>query len=387
MHRISYIQYTNPAAYPPLEHSSRILADAGWRVLFLGVEMENIGSLQFPRHSNIAIRQLPLCRPGWRQKLHYTRYVFWAMLHSLFWRSSWIYASDKFACPPGLLLSYMPGIRVIYHEHDSPSPVNGRPDERSCFMRIILWTRRQLARRAAFCILPNEKRAERFRQDIGDGAQVKCVWNCPRKTEVQEPHPHYERKDLWIVYHGSLVPARLPASVIEALSLAQRVRLRIIGYETPGHQGYTGRLRKLAEELGVVNRVEFIGAVPRSNSLDHCHTGDVGLAFMPRHSDDFNEQSMTGASNKPFDYLACGLALLVSDLPEWRALYVDNGYAMAVDPDDAKAIAAALDWLQKHPSEMRAMGERGRQRILAEWNYETQFARILALLGNPQTAN
>jgi MFS family permease len=35
MARVLYIQYTNPAGYPPLQHSSRILASAGWQVLFL----------------------------------------------------------------------------------------------------------------------------------------------------------------------------------------------------------------------------------------------------------------------------------------------------------------------------------------------------------------
>jgi hypothetical protein len=30
-----YLQYTNPAGYPPLEPSSRILANEGWQVLFL----------------------------------------------------------------------------------------------------------------------------------------------------------------------------------------------------------------------------------------------------------------------------------------------------------------------------------------------------------------
>ena len=32
--RIMYVQYVNPGMYPPLEHSSRILADAGWEVCF-----------------------------------------------------------------------------------------------------------------------------------------------------------------------------------------------------------------------------------------------------------------------------------------------------------------------------------------------------------------
>ena len=35
---VLYLQYTSPANYPPLEHSSRILADAGWQVLPLARE-------------------------------------------------------------------------------------------------------------------------------------------------------------------------------------------------------------------------------------------------------------------------------------------------------------------------------------------------------------
>ena len=101
---------------------------------------------------------------------------------------------------------------------------------------------------------------------------------------------------------------------------------------------------------------------------------------MPKTNQNCNEQTMTGASNKPFDYLACGLALLVSDLPEWHALYVNDGCALAVDPDDAASIAAALRWLLEHPNERRAMGERGRQRVLTEWNYERQFAPVLKYL-------
>jgi glycosyltransferase involved in cell wall biosynthesis len=380
--RIAYIQYTNPAAYPPLEHSSRILADNGWWVLFLGVNMENVGALRFPPHANVVVRLLSLSRPGWRQKLHYTGYVIWVVVQTLVSRCSWVYASDRFACPPGLLLSFVPGIRVLYHEHDSPSPTgDGNTGELSRFMRLVLWTRKRLGRRAALCVLPNEKRAERFEQEIGQGARVGCVWNCPRKDEVQVRRAALNGECLWVVYHGSLVPGRLPVTVIEALSLLpQYVRLRIIGYETTGHGGYSAQLRELADKLGVASRVEFIGAVPRADSLDCCGTGDIGLAFMPTKSDDINEQAMTGASNKPFDYLACGLALLVTDLPEWRALYADNGYAVAVNPDDAHSIAAALNWLRTHPIELRAMGERGRQRILTDWNYETQFAPVVKRL-------
>ena len=57
--RILYVQYTNPAAYPPLEHSSTILANAGWQVLFLGREHVRTSALRFAPlpHVKVVMRQ------------------------------------------------------------------------------------------------------------------------------------------------------------------------------------------------------------------------------------------------------------------------------------------------------------------------------------------
>jgi hypothetical protein len=46
---------------------------------------------------------------------------------------------------------------------------------------------------------------------------------------------------------------------------------------------------------------------------------------MPKQSEDINMRHMVGASNKPFDYMASGLPLLVTDLPEWAATFVEPG--------------------------------------------------------------
>src|SRR5437762_714731 len=100
--RIVYIQYTNPAAYPPLEHSSRILANDGWKVLFLGTGAFGAGPLRFPPHSNVTVRQLPFCQPGLRQKIHYIIYCLWVLTWVVVWRPQWVYASDLLSCPIAL---------------------------------------------------------------------------------------------------------------------------------------------------------------------------------------------------------------------------------------------------------------------------------------------
>jgi glycosyltransferase involved in cell wall biosynthesis len=376
--RILYVQYTNPAAYPPLENSSRILGNAGWQVMFLGTGSLGADALSFPSHGRIQVRKISFRSAGWRQKLHYFWFSLWALGWTLRWRPDWIYASDLLACPLAWMLSFLPRVRVIYHEHDSPAATNV-----GLFQRLCLIARRRLAVRANMCVLPNENRAKRFAVEVRSPSRRShkstfVVWNCPSLEEVSDSRLGRNGADLWVLYHGTIVPSRVPIAVMEALTLLpDKVKLRVIGYETVGHKGYVGVLQETAKQLGISHRVEFQGPMPRKQLLAQCRQLDVGLALMPKLSEDINMRAMVGASNKPFDYLSSGLALLVSDLPDWRTNYVEMGYGLACDPDDPESIATALRWFLNHQVEMRAMGERGRQRIATEWNYEKEFLPIL----------
>ena len=369
-----YVQYTNPAGYPPLQHSSRILAEKGFQVLFLGSGAQGAGTLDFPFHPRIRVKQLRFREPGWRQKLHYAAFGLWTLLWVLFWRPRWIYASDPLSCPVAALLSFVPGLRVLYHEHDSP---NGIPNSK--FESLVMKLRRKVARRADICILPNENRADRFKSQTGTERPVVCVWNCPAVEEAIERTALRDGDSFVIFFHGSIVPARLPLAVIEALkSLPDQVVLHVAGYETIGHAGYIQALQDHARRLGIEERFRYLGAFSRYSLFAHCRNASVGLSLMPLNSIDVNEQAMTGASNKPFDYLGCGLPLLVSDLPEWRKMFVDPGYGLACDPEDPSSIANAVRWFLNNNVKTHTMGLIGRRRILNDWNYQRQFEPVLA---------
>jgi glycosyltransferase involved in cell wall biosynthesis len=367
--KILYVQYTNPGGYPPLEHSSRILAQEGWQVLFLGTGAFGASDLCFPPHSNINVQLMPFCSAGWRQKLHYLQFCLWVLIWTLRWQPKWVYASDLLSCPIALLLSFLSGVDVIYHEHDSPNVIS-----QSFFIRFCLKTRRWLGGKAKMCILPNQQRIDRFKEVIGDRHNIMCVWNCPTKEEVVHSIPPHKSDDLWVWYHGSIVPIQLPPTIISALAiLPDRVKLRVVGYETVGHPGYVKQLQELASKLQISERIEYIGTLPtRQQLLESCKKCNIGIALFPQES----VQPMPGASNKPFEYLASGLPLLVSDLPDWKQMYVETGYGLACNPDDPESIAAALKWYLEHPVERQEMGDRGRQRILNEWNYEQQFMKV-----------
>src|SRR5437773_4592602 len=114
--RILYVQFTNPEAYPPLEHSSRQFANAGWEVVFLGTEAAGSEALRFPAHQAICVRRMKFYPPGVRQKLHYLLYAVWVLQWAILWRPQWVYASELLVCPIAWVLSFLPGVRVVYHE-------------------------------------------------------------------------------------------------------------------------------------------------------------------------------------------------------------------------------------------------------------------------------
>jgi glycosyltransferase involved in cell wall biosynthesis len=372
--RVLFIQATEPAAYPPLIHASTLMAEAGWDVTFLAAPIAG-NVLELPSHPHIAVKAIAARPSHVVGKAAYASYTAAAALLALRLRPGVVYASDPLGAGPGLVAARLSHARLVYHEHDSPTPGHLRPS--------LAQVRAAAARRASLVIFPNEARARVAQAEIGFSAdQLRILWNMPRRAELP-PLDSQAEAPLIVYYHGSIQPDRLPLAVIEAIrQLRGRVCLRISGYEAPGAPGYVQRLLELGGGSSSTGLVHYAGQVPRTELIAMAARAHVGLAFIlvGSHGGDLNMRHMTGASVKAFDYMAAGLALLVSDQPDWHDMFVRPGYARACDPTDPASIAAALTWFLDHPAERRAMGTIGRAKIAAQWNYDSAFKPVISAL-------
>jgi glycosyltransferase involved in cell wall biosynthesis len=325
-------------------------------------------------HPRIAVHAIPARPSHVMGKAAYARYIASAAAFAIRIRPHVVYASDPLGAAPGLLAARLSGAHLVYHEHDSPAPGVLQP--------WLARLRTAAARAARLVIFPNEDRARISGAELGFAPnRLRIVWNVPRRADALPLAPIPE-PPLIVYYHGSITPDRLPEAAVAAIRhFGGRVHLRIAGYEAPGARNYISRLEALGRAPSGERLVEYMGAIPQlGDLLEQAAHAHVGLALMPRTTDDVNMRNMLGASNKPFDYMAAGLALLVSDLGDWRQMFVAPGFARACDPSEAESLIAALSWFLDHPEERRTMAERGRSKIATEWNYDTAFAPVMAEL-------
>jgi glycosyltransferase involved in cell wall biosynthesis len=368
--RVLFVQATNPGAYPPLIHASMLMAEAGWEVTFLSAPIDG-DELALNPHPRIKIHTVRTRSSHVMGKVEYAAYAAAAARLALRVRPDIVYASDPLGAGPGLLAKRLAGASLVYHEHDSPS----------CLHPVLEQSRRAAARAAQLVVFPNETRAHLAQRELGfSDNRLHIVWNVPRRAELVTRAATAE-PPLIVYYHGSITPERLPETVLLAIRrTAGRARLRIAGYEAPGARGYVRHLIGDDKSTVVDAPIEYVGMVPRRDLLAEAARAHIGLSLMPFNSGDLNMNHMAGASNKPFDYMAAGLALLVSDLPDWTRMFVEPGFGLACNPADVDSISAALNWFIEHSEERRTMAVRARNKIEAEWNYDAQFRGVLESL-------
>jgi len=174
-----------------------------------------------------------------------------------------------------------------------------------------------------------------------------------------------------VLYAGALGPANGLDIVLDA---AEVLRDTPAMFVLVGDGKARGELASAAEARGLDN-VRLVPAQPKRAMRDVLAAADACLATL-RDIPLFR----TTYPNKVFDYMAAGRPVLLAIDGVIREVVERAGAGIFVPPGDAGALAAAVRRLRSSPAEARAMGERGRVCVCAEFDRKrqaTDFERVL----------
>lgn len=185
-----------------------------------------------------------------------------------------------------------------------------------------------------------------------------------------DPRPTRERYGLGgyrvILTVGRLVLRKGHDLVIQAIA-AWREALDSIRYVIAGTGPEEHRLRRLAEELGVQDRLVFAGHVPDEDLPGLYAACDVFV--MPSRALDARD-GIEGFGTVFLEAGACGKPVIGGRSGGVLEAVEDGVTGLLVDPHDVEGLARALRRLLGDPALSRRMGEQGRaraERLEAAW--------------------
>ena len=144
-----------------------------------------------------------------------------------------------------------------------------------------------------------------------------------------------------------------------------------------GQGPYLSHLKKLVEELNVVDHVSFIGRIQYAQLPQYICAGDIFA--MPSRSRFFGLE-VEGLGIVYLEASACGLPVIAGSSGGAPDAVVDGVTGIVVDGESDTAIAQAAIKLLKDLDGAKTMGLAGREWIIKNWRWEIWSERFNKLL-------
>lgn len=244
--------------------------------------------------------------------------------------------------------------------------------------RIAGWVEKYALARADHLLVVVKESASRLVRLGVDPSKISVVSNTPPCCRAEETNHYPQAADLppgdpVLMYLGNLDPGRgvdtLIAAMPAVLGMAPQARLVIIGAGR-----LSDALQSQAVHLQVQERVTFLGRIPYAVAQSYLLCADICL--VPHDSTDSND---TTISNKLFDYMAAGKALVVSDSPPSARIVRSVGCGLEFPSRDSRVLADRIGQLLDRADRDR-MGQKGRDAVKAEYNWERDSQVLIQAL-------
>lgn len=286
----------------------------------------------------------------------------------------------------GVMAKAATGSRLVFDAHD----LQELQEAVGVHSRVWRPFNAQIEQRLVrFCdgkITVNEGLARWLERTTGED-DWKIIRNLPAHLPAREEiaagvkNRYAERKpgEKIALYHGGIWPGRgLEQLIAAAEYFDDNVRLWIRG---GGPDWYTSELSELAEKAGALDRVTFLPPVPMRELVASASEADLGL--MPYLPVCVNQYF--SLPNKLFEYLAAGLPVICTDIPEVRHVVDEHQLGALVNMRRPREVAAAVNHLLGNEPLRKQMAENSLTAAHGPLHWNGEIGELLNLYSSLET--
>ena len=169
-----------------------------------------------------------------------------------------------------------------------------------------------------------------------------------------------------ILYQGAVNVGRGVEEIIGALPSLPLCHFTVVGDGDvlPG-------VKALARELGVEDRVSFVGRVPFERLAPFMAGADIGVVIMK----DLSLNQRYALPNRLFDFIQAGLPIIASRLPEMEKIVDGEDVGMCVDEVSAESVAKAIESVMSRPDDV-ARWRRNMRMLAPRLTWQNEVSRV-----------
>lgn len=301
------------------------------------------------------------------------------LLHGNFWMSGWVATRlrERLGLPAVQIFHAMGKTKQRHQGSDDSSP-----SER---IAVELEVVERVDRLIAQCPSEEHELTDEYGADPGKVEVIPSAVNIERFSPIDQ---QFARKqldlppdELIVGYVGRMLPRKDVRNVVRAVARISAqsdlpVSLLLVGGETPDPDPAAtpeiGELQRLAEDLGIGERVRFVGK--RQPDLLRLYYSAADVAVTTPWYEPFGLTPLEG--------MACGRPVIGSAVGGITYTIQDGITGFLVPPRDPEALAARLTQLVRNEALRHAMGQAARARVEREFTWSTVAHRTAALYDN-----
>jgi glycosyltransferase involved in cell wall biosynthesis len=263
----------------------------------------------------------------------------------LFHRSDLLVANDLDTLLPNYIISRIKSIPIVYDSHEYFTEL---PEIQNRHFVKWFWSsiEKYIFPRLKYVMTVSEPIASAYEQKYK--VKVSLVRNLSTNADHVNKYTKQELNisegDLLLIIQGTGINIDKGAEeLIDAVNCSTGVTLLIVG-----SGDVVSKLKIQVDNYKIPDKVRFYPSVSWENLIKFTKSADIGMSL----EKDTNLNYRYSLPNKFFDYIAAGIPVIASDLPETGKIIKENNFGLILSSVTPIVIKEALEEIKSNPGRL-----------------------------------